>query len=217
MKHSLSLAALIVALTASAFALAYEVPLDPRSIREAYFLGQRNNEATQKLLAAYLRRFPLPEKGPHVAEIELLTPYAQAVAISKRKTIGYSAQQAEQEHAERGDTIEVRVLLLFTPTYPLVVESTIAGKRKAPAFRSNDFWKDFKVRLQQEEKEITPVYVEAIPQYSPNLYPWESYFIGTAVYLQYDTRKVKSLPTKFQVVTPDGLQVTADFDLSKLR
>jgi hypothetical protein len=193
------------------------VPLASRSIREAYFLGQRNNESTQKFLNAYLRRFPVPQKGPHVAEIELLTPYAQVVAISKRKTIGYSAQQAEQEHAERADAIEVRVLLLFTPTYPLVVESTSVGKQKAPAFRSNDFWKDFKFRLLQGEKEISPAYLEAVPQYSPNLYPWESYRIGTAAYLQYDVQKVNSLPTKVQVVTPDGQQVTADFDLSKLR
>lgn len=39
-----------------------------------------------------------PPQGPYISEIRLLTPYAQAVDISRHKTLGYSAQQAEAEY-----------------------------------------------------------------------------------------------------------------------
>ena len=47
---------------------AYEVPLTERSVREAYFLGQRRDEKMGRFLAEYAKHLPLPEKGPHVAE-----------------------------------------------------------------------------------------------------------------------------------------------------
>lgn len=197
---------------------AYEAPLESRSVREAYFLGQRNDEATRKLLSAYLQALALPQKGAHIAEIELLTPYAQAVKISQGRTTGdYSAQQAEQEYSSRGDLIEVRVLILFTNTYSLTVDSADNRGRKSVAFRSVHFWKDFRFELRQEDGEIAPAYMDAVPQYSNNLYGWESVLSGAAVYLQYNARKIKSLPAKMRVLTPDGQQVSAAFDLGKLR
>ena len=102
-----------------ATAVAYEVPLDPHSVRDAYFLGQRNDEKTARFLDAYVKHLPPPEKGPDISEIQLLTPYAQVVELSRQKTVGYSAQQAEQDYRERGDRIRVRVRIEFTATYGL--------------------------------------------------------------------------------------------------
>lgn len=207
----------LLAFFLSSVAIAFETRLDSRSIREAYFLGQRNSDA-QKFLSAYLQHLPLPAKGPHVAEIELLTPYAQEVKISQNRTAGgYSAQQAEQEYAGRRDTIEVRVLILFTNTYSLTVESMDNRKKKSTAFRSMDFWKDFQFRLVQENEAIDPSYIDAVPQYTTNFYGWDSVLSGSAIYLRYDARQMKSLPAKMDVLTPDGHQVTATFDLAKLR
>lgn len=198
-------------------ALAYEKPLDSRSIREAYFLGQRNDESTRKFLAPYIRRFPIPPKGPHISEIELLTPYAQVVKISQRKSVGYSAQQAEQEHSERGDTIAVRVLILFTNTYSLILDSPGPDSRKGLSFRSPDFWRDFKFRLMQEDEVISADYITGEPQYLPDPYWGTTSLSGAAVYLQYDARKIRASRTQVQVLTPDGQRVAAEFDLGPLR
>ena len=71
---SLALAAVLLAAQAL---FAYEVPLSSHSVREAYFLGQRNDQKTAEFFAPYKKPQPLPQSGPHVAEIALLTPYAQ--------------------------------------------------------------------------------------------------------------------------------------------
>ncbi|HXN21432.1 MAG TPA: hypothetical protein VOA41_01660 [Candidatus Dormibacteraeota bacterium] len=202
---------------AAHLAAAYQKPLESRSIREAYFLGQRNDEAMQKFLATYMRRFPIPPQGPHVAEIELLTPYAQVVKISQRKSVGYSAQQAEQEYSERGDRIAVRVLILFTNTYSLILDSPNPGNHKGILLRSPDFWRDFDFRLLQEDEMISAEYVSGEPQYLPDRYSGTSALSGATVYLDYDAGRVKSIPTRVQVLTSDGQRVTAEFDLAKLR
>src|SRR5215472_5211332 len=85
--------------------LAYEAPLEPNAVREAYFLGQRNDDARAKFFAAYVKHFALPQKGPYVSEIELLTPYAQVVDVSRQHTAGYSAQQAAEDYKKRGNMI----------------------------------------------------------------------------------------------------------------
>jgi hypothetical protein len=217
MKPRNLLAPSVAVLLAAPLVVAYEKPLESRSIREAYFLGQRNDESTQKFLAAYLRRFPIPPKGSHVAEIELLTPYAQVVKISQRKSVGYSAQQAEQEHSQRGELIAVRVLLLFTNTYSLILNSPNPGTQKGIALRPPDFWKDFTFRLLQENKIVPPASVSGEPQYLPDAYTGTSALSGAAVYLDYDARRVQSIPAQVQVLTQDGQRVTAEFDLAKLR
>jgi len=100
-------------------AIAYDFPLSSESIRDAYFLGRRNDEKTAKFLAGYIKRLPLPEKGPHISEISLYTPYAQIVMDSWRNAALYSGQQAEQEYRKLGDTIHVRVIIDFTSTFTL--------------------------------------------------------------------------------------------------
>jgi hypothetical protein len=73
-----------LALIASQAAPAYEHPLDTHSVRKAYFLGNRKDEKPAKFLAQYAERLPLPKTSPHVAEIGLLTPYAQVVLRASR-------------------------------------------------------------------------------------------------------------------------------------
>lgn len=51
--------------------LAYETPLEPESIRWAYFLGKRSDEKTASLLADYMKRLPVPERDPYISEMTL--------------------------------------------------------------------------------------------------------------------------------------------------
>jgi len=78
---------------------AYDTQLDAHAIHEAYVLGQRNDKATGDFLAPYLSQITGSQNGAHIAEIELLTPYAQIVDQSRQKTAGgYSEAQAAEDY-----------------------------------------------------------------------------------------------------------------------
>ena len=133
---------------------AYEVPLESRSIREAYFLGQRNNEKKDAFLEEYTRHLPVPPRGPYISEIRLLTPYAQVVDISRHKILGYSAQP---EYLARGASLLARVPIAFTPTYNDVMPvkpAKNAGSQPNIAQRPVDFWKDFRFLLLQNGESV---------------------------------------------------------------
>ncbi len=82
---------------APAFLGAYEQHLSSTAIRDAYFLGQDNNSRTAEFFAQYFHRLPAPETGPHIAEIEVVTPYVQVVKRAREESVGYTAPQAEQD------------------------------------------------------------------------------------------------------------------------
>src|SRR5262249_49782696 len=98
-------------------ARAFEIPLSDNSVREAYFLGQRTDGKCTEFLNSYRHALPMPENGPRVVEIQLLTPYAQVVAESNRHTVGFSAQQAAANYHGRGDTILIQFRVELTPTF----------------------------------------------------------------------------------------------------
>ncbi len=225
MKH-INMRAAFLALAFLVFvnAQAYGTGLPSQAIREAYFLGQRNDQKTAAFLSQYVQPFPLPKSGPHVSEIEMLTPYAQAVQLSMRRTAGYSAQQAEEEYRKQGDTLRVRVQIRFTPTYGL--QAAVSSSQKATGnsgiqLRAEDFWRDFTFRLTQqqdgEERSLEPfdVWSEAI--YLRPGHGGSSALGGAEVWLLLDAVGVTSDPVKIEVLTPDGHRFTAEFNLSKLR
>src|SRR5437879_4145005 len=96
---------------------AFQIPLSETAVREAYFLGQRNDQKTFDLLKLYTVSLPLPDKGPYISEIRLLTPYAQVVSVSSQHSVGYSAQQAAADYHGRGDSILVQIRIEFTVTF----------------------------------------------------------------------------------------------------
>src|SRR6516164_5372140 len=204
---------------------AYEVPLASRSVRDAYFLGQRNNESTDAFLEKYTRRFPIPTRGPHIFEVRLLTPYAQAVEISRHKTLGYSAQQAEAEYKTRGDSLLVRVRIDFTPTYNDVMRvKPTKDDESQPniAPRPYDFWKDFRFLLTQNGEPLQYRNISGEPQFCVGEGPtctqsFPGVLVGAYVNLDYDARSVPSQKTQVEVFTPDGQHVVASFDLAALR
>ena len=92
---------------------AFQTTLSDTAVREAYFLGQRHDQKTSDFLKLYAHAFPLPEKGPYISEIHLLSPYAQVVSNSSQHSTGYSAQQAAADYRSRGDTLLVKVRIEF--------------------------------------------------------------------------------------------------------
>ena len=199
-------------LIASLTSAAYERPLASHSIREAYFLGRRRDGTTTVFLAQYLRRLPIPTKGPHVAETEIRTPYEQVVLRALQAPDGYSSQQAELDYRARPDLIVVRIRINATPTYkPSAFLSTSGG------FRPADFWQDFLIRLVQGEHEFESKKVTGRPVFSSGSKSGGGSLVGADVELEFDAKRVDSAPAIVEVLTPDGQDVRVEFDLEKLR
>ncbi len=216
-------ASLVLASLVCGAAAAYDTLLSPEAVREAYFLGQRNDAKTAAFLGRYTKHLPLPKSGPYVSEIELFTPYAQLIQISQLRTIGYSAQQAERDYHKQGDTLRVRVLIRFTPTYGLqaaLSSSQRAAGKAAIRLRAEDFWRDFTIHFIQrrdgEEKTIKPFGGWSEPHYVRTA-EGGSVLDGADLWLLFDAADVASAPAKIDVLTPDGQHVVSAFDLEKLK
>ena len=97
---------------------AYQNSLDGRALQEAYVLGQRNDQTTGDFLAPYLKEMTEGHSDLRVAEIEVLTPFAQVVDDSRKNTSGYTEEQANKKYQERGNTVIVSVTLMLPAAYP---------------------------------------------------------------------------------------------------
>lgn len=205
--------AALVALVLAVQGRSYEHPLSSNAVREAYFLGQRSDEKVKNFLEQYTKHPPMPEHGPYISTVSLFTPYGQAVLSSWQNKVGYSAQQAEQEYASKGRTIQVKVRIEFTATYNAMQgtkpDANTTGEEDL-VLRHQDFWRDFRFELSQSGKEIKPLSIQGGPIYGRG-------FRGAEVSLQYDAKEIASEEALVVVITPDNHRVTTRFDLAALR
>jgi hypothetical protein len=212
---------LAVALLLPLAAAAYETQLDARAIHEAYVLGQRNDKATGDFLASYVSQITERQSGAHIAEIELLTPYAQIVDESRQKTAeGYSEEQASEEYKHRGNTIKVNIVILLPTAYPKTAENSSAPpatRSEKSALRPENFWQNFQFSLKQHEKAIPSKGISNQPIHSTATNNAPAVLDGENVWLEFDVKDVQSDQTTVEVVTPEGKNIRALFDLKKLR
>ena len=195
--------------------------LSDEAVREAYFLGQRNDEKTALVLETYRRHPPMPQSGLYVSEIELFTPYAETVDLSRQRTFGYSAQQAAQEYRDRGDVFRLRVRVFFTDTYSQRTYAQAATQKdgrgtklRQDARARSGGWQGFQVQLWQKDKLIEPLEIPGIPVFRGYTVEGTSY--GFDVVLHYDGDEIGADNAQVVVLTPDGQRIVADFDLAKL-
>jgi hypothetical protein len=197
---------------------AFQIPLSETAVREAYFLGQRNDQKTADLFKLYTVSLPLPDKGPYVSEIRLLTPYAQVVSNSAQHSIGYSAQQAAADYHGRGDTILVQVRIELTVTYTYEDAARTATDTAGELNRHldpEDFWRGFRFSISQNDKSFEPSDVTAYTIYAQA--SGADNFRGTVVWLEFDANDFADVPAQVVVTTPAGLHSVATFDLENLR
>jgi len=202
-------------------AFPYETELSDTAVREAYFLGQRNDQKTRNFFAKYTKNLPLSKKGPYVSEIRLLTPLAQVVQISSQTTNGYSAQQAQLDYQNRGDTLLVVVHLQLTATFGQIDADNsakeAAGKSKSGlALRREDFWQDFHYGLKQKQEWVEPHSMRGEPEHGGDSYQGSG-LVGAWVYLEFAAKDVQSDDVEVHVFTIPEQEVTAIFDLASLR
>lgn len=201
---------LVFALPSSA--APYQYPLSSTSIRSAFFLGQRNDEKTAEFLSHYVRALPAPAKGPHVARIEIATPYCQVVKHAVVNLPGYTALDAEEEFQCKSGSFLVTVSIYLTPTYsPSWLERKDGSYVMHP--ERLELWRDFHVRLTQD-KEIAPSKITGWPIHAAN---GHGTIAGAEMTLVFAADKIQSAPAEIDVETPDGAHVAVTFDLGKLQ
>jgi hypothetical protein len=205
-------------------AAAYEVPLSPAALHEAYILGQRNDQTTASFRNPYSKQITEESKAPHIAEIQILTPFAQVVDLSRQFTSGYSEEQAAREYHQRGDTVVVRILLMLPAAYPKpepTPNETPAPPQQSPppntALQPENFWQNFRFDTKQHGKTIATRSIHNKPIYSTPTKDTPAVLDGATVWLEYDAKDMASEETVVEVTTPDSKTINATFDLKKLR
>jgi len=210
-----ALAVLALLLSAGLAARAYERELDSRQLREAYFLGRDTTFRLEHFLKDYERLLPMPEKGVHVERIALATPFKEMVDRARRAPDGYNPLKAEEGYKHTPPALTVEVTFKLTPTYPAHTPYTLPAFGPI-AFRDADFWQDFSFHLVQADEEILPLALRSRPLYNCDVYGG-CWLTGAVVTVVFDPEKVASRPARIYVLTPDGQQVEAEFDLDRLR
>jgi hypothetical protein len=205
--------ALAALLGATLAAGAYERELNPRSLRDAWFLGKDTTFRSQDFYKDYIQTFPVPETGVHVERIEIVTPFKEMADRARTAPDGYNPVQAEADYKKEAPPLQVKVRLMLTPDFPGHTPYDRPIHLGPIYLRAPDFWREFEFHLEQAGK-IEPVAVRGEPFYSGGEY---SLLAGADVYLAYDPANVASRPARVVVKTPDGQEVQAEFDLSKLR
>ena len=212
-----------IALATSALLLcqplfAFDSPLSPEAIRDAYFLGQRHDETFAQALAKYTLSLDPPKSGPYIQSVTLLTPYAQIVRASNR-TSNYSAQQAQLDYLGKPETITVSVVIYLTDSYPAVLTRPTGSRTAAPTgfvFRPSSFWRDFVISVYpgSGDQTISPsaIHGQSFDSCSDNA----CVLAGATVDLEFPADAFSSDAT-IQIDPPEGDQVVVSFDLSSIR
>jgi hypothetical protein len=200
---------------------AYEVPLAPPALHDAWTLGQRNDQATAEFLAPYSRLIVAGEpNSPHVAEIELLTPFTQVVDQSRQNLSDYTEPQAGQAYRQRGDTVIVRIRLMLPAAFPKSgrdSQNPPATRAQTAPLRPENFWQSFQFTVKQGQKILTARSIQNKAVYSAATNSAPSTLDGQTVWLEFEARSVASEEITVGVTTPDAKTVSATFDLKKLR
>ncbi len=203
----------------SILSFAFDNLLSDEAVREAYFLGQRRDEKTAELLDKYRRHLPLPESGPWVSTVELFTPYAETVELSRQRSFSYSAQDAAQDYRKRGNFIRVAITIEFAGPYGYLIQEKTSQRSGSPtgfSFRPPDFWKDFTYRLFDGDDLVEPIEMHGSPTF--RTVGDSTMMTGAQIVLLYDVEKISSSADAEVIFdTPDSHQAVVAFDLSTLR
>jgi hypothetical protein len=205
--------AFVLLLTPSSFA--FDTPLSERAVREAYFLGQRRDDSTARLLSRYVKSLPLPAAGPYIQSVTFLTPFALLVQNSSRQ-YGYSAQQAAKDHHSDNEIVAISIAIQFTPSYGSSLSVPASSRSGSPGIqlRSPDFWQDFDIAVFDGQNKLTATGVTGDPTYFCNEGCTLS---GAVVHLEFPAESFASSTATIQVTPPEGKQVSVEFDSTHLR
>ena len=187
-------------------AWAYHYPLRSEAIRDAYFLGERNNFQTTDCLLQYVHHFAEPQIGRYlIAEVQIATPYQQIVLRGQRNTPGDSEVQTETDLQTQPQKFTVRVQVEWNGAY-----ADHARRSVVPP----DFSNQVSIRVAQQ-RDIMPSSATHRAIYSSM--GRTSVFVGWLFELQFDPAKITPAPLRISVKTSDGQVQEAEFDMAKIQ
>jgi len=197
---------------------AFDTHLSDTAVREAYFLGQHHDDIFAGFLQKYVAALPQPRKGPHVASISFFTPYALAAIYSNRQLNSYSAQQAQLDHQKQPEFVRVVVQIWFTDSYAEYIVHPVdsrSGSPKGFERRSSDFWRQFRVRVIQNDQFVLPSDAHG----EPNIICGDDGcdLTGATLTFDYPAESFTEDTVNVRVTPPEGEPVVVDFDLTSLR
>jgi hypothetical protein len=195
------LRALVLALVIVPTAFAYEYPLSPSTIREAYFLGSGPKGTATDFYSKYIHNLAIPAAAPPVSYVSIQTPYLQ-IAEHSRDTPNYDSQDAAKEFQNKP-----MKLRLFTEVY-------YKPKHRNP---SDEGSHDINVRLVQHDREIS---AEVADRWDLNTFrdaATSEESIGQHIELTCSAEKIDSSPLTVEVDTPDGQHAETTFDLAEIK
>ena len=196
MKTQFKLLAALLSLILASPARAYDYPLSPSAIREAYFLGTRQGSVGPDFLARYGHRIPKLSAGTCTSGMRIETPFLH-VADYASKAVNYSAQEAMRDFYDRPGVLRMYLDICYRVEAPPPNSITI--------------------KVIQNKKEIAPLSDERTPYAEPA--DEGSYFPsnGERVRLDFTAKKIDSSTLTIQIATPDGQHAETEFDLQTLR
>lgn len=174
---------------------AYDFPLSPSDIREAYYLARQPNVAD--FLSKYMHALPELNVGKKfVTRVRLETPFFQVVE-QVSKNLNYSAQDATKDFYGKPMTFHIYLEVCYR------IEALLPHA--------------VKIAIMQNDKEILPKtdertgFFPATDPYtrSPNL--------GEKITLAFDPVQFDSSTLTIRIDTPDDQHANMEFDLQNIR
>jgi hypothetical protein len=196
----LGAAALVLLVIAASGASAYEQPLSPEAVREAYFLG-RHHEQAAAILGRYTRTLNSANQEFNISKVQLLTPYAQIVRQSLVDMLNENSVDIDQEYPAHVLPVIVRVWFYLPASKSsfhafdklvrhtsIVVSQSHSVKPKSTSYTTQTLW--------------------------VGKYHWPD---GVEVQLTFSDGQFSSSPLRIAITSPGGHRAETSFDLSSLK
>jgi hypothetical protein len=212
---ALALASLLALAPSSS---AFDTPLSDTAVREAYFLGQHHDEVFANLLQKYTISLPEPKSGPHIASVAFYTPYALTALYSNQHPLSYSAQQAQLDHLKQPEIVQVVVQIWFTASYGEYIIHPVDSRSNSPKgfeVRPYDFWRQFRVRVFQNDRFMVPMNAHGEP--NVNCLADSCEVTGATLTFEYPADAFTGNSATVETDPPEGDPVVVDFDLTSFR
>ncbi|MGH9686575.1 MAG: hypothetical protein ACRD5K_05735 [Candidatus Acidiferrales bacterium] len=197
--------ALALLMLAAFVAAAYELPLSPESVREAYFLG-RHGQHARDFLDRYSKILPASQSSElEFSRVQILTPYAQIVSAALQDMLNDTAVDADQYYQGRSLPVLIK-LWVYCPS--------ASGYSSVPFDRCSDSIRRTSIAVSQfrgihaQDTTYTTLYTATKDAKWPD---------GVEVELQFSASQFQSAPVQISIATPDGQHAEATFDLAALK
>ena len=184
---------------------AFQNPLSPEAISDAYAIATGDAAKRTAVFAEYTHQFGIPNEGPQIASIELETPFACVVDQIARNSANFHEPDAQEEFVGRPGEFKVQTVVLLTATWP-------SAKNGVPI--GGGYLKNIDVHLKQGDVEVSPRSVIRTPIYREHA---TTGYVGVIVTASYEADKIKSGPITVTVTAPDNARMESEFDLDTLR